>query len=362
MESAPAFRLNETQATNSISSAFFSKPPPHCYAIQTVAPDYVDRASVQWTFGCLYAIIWIFGIIGNLTVLYMVAERRVNFTVRTVFIVSLACSDLLMGFTSLPVTAVTIFTRIWVFTDFLCYIIGFLQAVSIFVSSFTLIFIAVDRYYLICYPHSVKITYEKARVAIVAFWSFGALLAIPMSAFQRIEELEEGNLEICGRVCVEQWPGSWTWGRRAYGIAVLLLQYALPLILCSLLYAKISFRILKQYSGRLASQSTMSAEFATRSMLRRRRTNRMMAAMVVSFVLTWCPFNLVNLVRDFDMFEYFLHWRYFTLTFAVAHLIAMTSMICNPVIYSWFNYRFRKAVKNFLNNQSNFERTATTLL
>lgn len=80
-----------------------------CIPVQVAAPDMVDEPVVQTTLGFFYALIWFCGVLGNITVLYVVILRRVEFSVRTVFIISLACSDLLMGFTSLPVTAVTTF-------------------------------------------------------------------------------------------------------------------------------------------------------------------------------------------------------------------------------------------------------------
>lgn len=116
-------------------------------------PSVMDNAGIQGLFAVLYVSVWLVGVAGNGLVLGVVAvssymryrygntERlgKLNsaFPVRSVFVVSLACSDLLIAMTSLPVTAVNMFTQIWIFPDFMCYCIGFFQAFSIFQSSFT---------------------------------------------------------------------------------------------------------------------------------------------------------------------------------------------------------------------------------
>lgn len=92
-----------------------------------------------------------------------------SFTVRTVFVGSLACSDLLTSMTSLPVTAVNLFTDEWPFPAFICPGVGFLQALSIFQSSFTFTSIAVDRFILILFSDGQwAFTYKTARVVVGA--------------------------------------------------------------------------------------------------------------------------------------------------------------------------------------------------
>lgn len=120
-------------------------------------PSALNERPVQIGFGTIYALIWIFGVGGNALVLAVIAygaarearaaTRKQNsaFPVRSVFVASLASADLLVALTSLPVTAVTAFTREWIFPSFLCYCIAFFQAFSIFQSSFTLTNLAIDR-------------------------------------------------------------------------------------------------------------------------------------------------------------------------------------------------------------------------
>lgn len=70
---------------------------------------------------------------------------------------------------------------------------------------------------------------------------------------------------------------------------------------------------------------------------------RMMVCMVLSFVLAWLPLNLINLSRDFYGVS-----SLFSILFALCHVIAMTSAVWNPVIYSWFNPQLRTTIKGVL--------------
>lgn len=104
-----------------------------------------------------------------------------SFTVRTVFVGSLACSDLLTAMTSLPVTAVNLFTEVWPFPAFVCPSVGFMQAFSIFQSSFTFTAIAVDRFLVILFSDGPwAFTYRTARLVVAAT---ALLVSIVLHAF-----------------------------------------------------------------------------------------------------------------------------------------------------------------------------------
>lgn len=69
----------------------------------------------------------------------------------------------------------------------------------------------------------------------------------------------------------------------------------------------------------------------------------MMACMVLGFILAWLPLNLINLSRDFNGVS-----TWFSTIFALCHVIAMISAICNPIIYTWFNPNLRAILKSMV--------------
>ena len=76
---------------------------------------------------------------------------------------------------------------------------------------------------------------------------------------------------------------------------------------------------------------------------RKRKTNRMLIAMVSIFVCCWLPLNVTLLTLDY--WEELGDWRYFKMTFFIAHLCAMSSIVYNPFLYGWMNDNFRKEFK-----------------
>src|SRR5690242_17582498 len=83
--------------------------------------DLTNKNFVRILFGVLYFSIWLFGVSGNTLVVYVAFTKRLAFNVRSVFVLTLAFADIFVGMTSLPITAITMFTREWIFPFFLCY-------------------------------------------------------------------------------------------------------------------------------------------------------------------------------------------------------------------------------------------------
>ena len=111
-----------------------------------------------------------------------------------------------------------------------------------------------------------------------------------------------------------------------------------------------------QVSLKLADRSREKAKIRLKSFRgeeldreRKRRTNRMLIAMVTIFGASWLPLNLVNLVNDVEFeptIDWF--WTYQNLLFFFAHIVAMSSTCYNVFLYAWLNDSFRKELKRVL--------------
>jgi len=64
---------------------------------------------------------------------------------------------------------------------------------------------------------------------------------------------------------------------------------------------------------------------------RKRRTNRMLIAMVSIFVCCWLPLNVIILTSEY--FNRLIESPYFLLAFFGAHVVAMSSTVYNPFLY-----------------------------
>lgn len=77
---------------------------------------------------------------------------------------------------------------------------------------------------------------------------------------------------------------------------------------------------------------------------RKKRTNRMLIAMVVIFAICWLPLNIVHMVAEFHRSDL----RHYKVLFLSTHVIAMSSTIYNPFLYSWLNDNFRKEFQQII--------------
>ncbi|KAK6027622.1 7 transmembrane receptor [Ostertagia ostertagi] len=204
------------------------------------------------------------------------------------------------------------------------------QGGSIFVSSFTLTVIALDRCLLILKPNKEMIGYNRAVAIVVAIWVCGYALALPVGIFSRAVSYDE----LCGQM-------RWNQAGRLYGLSVLLSQFGVPALISSVCYWLISQVMSSQLERRRGH--TLLKESEEKLVNRKARANRMMIAMVLGFIFAWMPLNAINMYRDWGSFT---NKPWFSTVFALCHVSAMTSAALNPVIYSWFNPQFRRAVQS----------------
>jgi len=107
----------------------------------------------------LYIPIFIFALIGNGTVCYIVQSTPRMRTVTNYFIASLALGDILMSFFCVPSSFISLFIlNYWPFGVVLCHFVNYSQAVSVLVTAYTLVAISIDRYIAIMWPLRPRIT------------------------------------------------------------------------------------------------------------------------------------------------------------------------------------------------------------
>lgn len=113
----------------------------------TVINDYITSIpAVKAFFYCIYILIFVVGICGNVLVCYVVFRNKSMQTVTNFFITNLGLSDILLCTLAVPFTPLYQFMRKWVFGRVLCHLVPYAQGVSVYISAFTLMAIAIDRF------------------------------------------------------------------------------------------------------------------------------------------------------------------------------------------------------------------------
>lgn len=105
-----------------------------------------------------YSIIVVVSVFGNLLVCNIVARKASMRRTTYVFIANLAFSDLLMTVMNVPFNVARVLLENWPFGGFMCTFVPLVQVTSVYVSTYTMMFIAIDRYRVICKPLMPRLT------------------------------------------------------------------------------------------------------------------------------------------------------------------------------------------------------------
>lgn len=291
--------------------------------------DVTANVAVQILFCAFYIIIFVLGIFGNVLVVFVVIRNRQMHTVTNFFITNLALSDVLLCVLAVPFTPLYTFLGGWIFGNTLCHLVPYAQGVSVYISTLTLTSIAIDRFLVIIYPFHPRMRIEMCLAIIVSIWVIALLLTLPYGLYMQLE---------MPHYCEEHWPSEPF--RQIFSSFTTILQFVVPFFVIAFCYICVSIKLKNRARSKPGSK-TSKREEADRE--RKRRTNRMLIAMVVIFGVSWMPLNIVNIVDDFYAFAN--DWNYYRLCFFMSHCIAMSSTCYNPFLYAWLNDNFRKEFK-----------------
>ncbi|XP_049823428.1 neuropeptide F receptor-like [Aethina tumida] len=297
-----------------------------------------------------YGILITFGALGNTLVIIAVVRKPAMRTPRNLFILNLAIADWLLCTVTMPLTLMEILAQYFPLgnSPFLCKTIGAMQATSIFVSTISITAIALDRYQVIVYPTRESLQLCGATVILFVIWTVAFLLASPLliskSLSHHVVELESTTLIV--NFCYEDWPVQH--GRAFYSIFSLIFQYTLPIIIVSVAYIRISYKLRYRFAAGFVSSDDNTNR--NRRELRGRRlqkTNILLGSIAIIFCISWIPLNLYNLLADFSLTTSF-STQQARICYAICHMIGMSSACSNPILYGCLNENFWKEFKEIL--------------
>jgi len=298
----------------------------HCEGVEQA---FIFSFYVQLTYSMAYMIIFLVGVLGNLLVVVAVVGRPHMRTTTNMYIINMAAADILMCLVSVPLTPLSTFMDKWIFGEILCKFLPASQGTSVYMSTFTLTAIAVDRYRTIIHPFSPRPDLNKTILIITCLDVIAIMVTLPYSYFMELVNDPITN----NTICQEAWDKT---PRLFYGGFTNIMQFVFPFITIIICYSKIMIRLRERSaSGKPGSRS---AKKRLEEEARTKRTNRMLIAMVVIFGTSWFPINLINLFSDcMDLGC----WSLYYVTFFLCHVIAMSSTCYNPILYGWLNAAFR---------------------
>uniref|UniRef100_A0A8V0X2V2 Gastrin/cholecystokinin type B receptor n=1 Tax=Gallus gallus TaxID=9031 RepID=A0A8V0X2V2_CHICK len=188
----------------------------------------------------LYALIFVLSVCGNaLVVAVLLLNRRLR-TVTNSFLLSLALSDLMLALCCMPFTLIPNLMGTFVFGEAVCKLMAYLMGVSVSVSTFSLVAIAIERYSAICNPLQSRVwqTRSHACRVIASTWLFSALLMLPYAVYSTTRLLPVPGARPPLSQCTHAWPSEHV--RQAWYVLLLLVLFFIPGVVMIVAYGLIS--------------------------------------------------------------------------------------------------------------------------
>ncbi|NXF93114.1 CCKAR protein, partial [Eubucco bourcierii] len=326
-----------------------------------------------WARVLLYVLIFGLSVVGNALVVAVLALNRRLRTVTNLFLLSLALSDLLLALCCMPFTLLPSLMGTFVFGEVICKLMAYLMGVSVSVSTFSLVAIAIERHSAICHPLQARAwqTRSHACRVIAATWLCSLLLMLPYAIYSTTRAGPAGATH-----CIHDWPSEEV--RQGWYLLLLLLLFFVPGLVLAVSYGLISRELCRGLRFQLHLKGQLPAPVPTcddgdgcylqlprpgtalelrgpeaagterarvnsseAKLVAKRRVIRMLAVIVALFFLCWLPVFAANTWRAFAPRAAQRALAGTPISFI--HLLSYTSACANPLIYCFMNRRFRQA-------------------
>ncbi|XP_022104849.1 prokineticin receptor 2-like [Acanthaster planci] len=277
--------------------------------------------------------------IGNLLLCYVIYRFRRMRTTTNLLIGNLALSDFLVAVICAPLSFYQHLYQHWPFGTAMCVITNYLKFTSLYVSTNSLLAIAIDRYVIIMHPLKPRMTKCTAGVVLVCIWLVSMIVVIPTAVFTDSKTITNEWGKISSR-CGDYWTNPTL--LKAHTLFLAIVEFLMPLTIMSIAYViiakKLWFREVP--GGHVTVQQELAAESS------KRKTLRMLIIVVALFAICWAPFYAFSIIRDFvydsatrETFGAFENAYY------IVEALAMSNSMFNTLIYIVFNANFRKYVR-----------------
>ncbi|XP_051544442.1 probable G-protein coupled receptor 19 isoform X2 [Myxocyprinus asiaticus] len=279
--------------------------------------------------GLIFGMFWVISVLGNSLVCLVIHRSRRTQSTTNYFVVSMACSDLLLSLACAPFILLQVCAGHWPLTTAACKTVRYLQHLCPGVQVYVLLSICVDRFYTIVYPLSFKVSREKAKRMILASWLFDAAFISPCLFFYG------SSSPVTQSHCDFFLPDSWD--GLAYAIAHLLFGFLVPALLILSFYQRVIRYIWRISADGRTVRRTMNIVPRTKV-----KTIKMFLMLNLMFLLTWTPFYIAQLWHPKETSGPSRQGALFFITVA---WISFSSTASKPTLYSIYNANFRRGMR-----------------
>ena len=319
-----------------------------------LGPDIEDRPEAT-AVPIVFAIIFLIGVVGNSTLVYIVLRNKSMRNTPNIFVVSLSVGDLLLLLCSVPFSSTHYTITSWPFGAFMCNLNEYMQTLSLGVSVFTLTALSGDRYIAIVHPMS-KHTGKPTMITImtvIGIWILAFVLAIPDGVTSKLEympsqpEPEDGNTTHLIAICVLYPLDFPEWYKKGHTMFRFFVFFMIPLIIIALFYALMA-QILIVSSREMPCEATKNSvmnQQQKRQVQARVKVAKVVMSFVLIFVICWLPRHIYILWYNYSTEEYNMFWHVFKITsFCLTYIYSCV----NPYALYFLSSQFRKYYNRYL--------------
>ncbi|XP_030045286.1 cholecystokinin receptor-like [Microcaecilia unicolor] len=344
----------------------------------------------HWIRILLYCIIFLLSVFGNTLIIVVLMMNKRLRTVTNSFLLSLALSDLMMSILCMPFTLIPNLMGNFIFGEAICKIMAYFMGLSVSVSTFSLVAIAIERYSAICNPLKSRVwqTRSHAYKVIASTWILSTIIMTPYPIYNKLLPFQMKDKKSLGFQCRMVWPNDTV--QQVWYVLLLTILFFIPGVVMITAYGLITRELYrgmqfelglnkeaKVHKNGVASsmslacdegdgcyiqitkrRNTMEMSTLTPSggscsldrarinnseakLMAKKRVIRMLIVIVAMFFICWMPIFVANTWKAFDKDSAFRALTGAPISFI--HLLSYTSACVNPLIYCFMSKRFRKA-------------------
>uniref|UniRef100_A0A8C1BW42 Gastrin/cholecystokinin type B receptor n=1 Tax=Cyprinus carpio carpio TaxID=630221 RepID=A0A8C1BW42_CYPCA len=337
----------------------------------------------------LYSLVFLLSVFGNLLIIVVLIVNKRMRTVTNSFLLSLAISDLMMAIFCMPFNLIPSLLEDFIFGSVMCKTVAYFMGISVSISTFSLVAIAIERYSAICNPLKSRAwqTRSHAYKVIAATWVLSVGIMVPYPVFSVLVPFNKLD-NITAHMCRLDWPISQV--EQTWYVLLLFILFFIPGVVMIIAYGLISRELYRgiQFeleqkkdssdvknglnsalsSGRdesdgcyiqvpkkppamelsaLTTSGTVKVDrprsnTSEAKLIAKKRVIRMLIIIVAMFFVCWMPLYSANTWKAFDQNSAQSALSGAPISFI--QLLSYTSACVNPIIYCFMNTRFRKAL------------------
>uniref|UniRef100_A0A8C8VJN9 G-protein coupled receptors family 1 profile domain-containing protein n=1 Tax=Pelusios castaneus TaxID=367368 RepID=A0A8C8VJN9_9SAUR len=284
-------------------------------------------------FSTLYCLLFVFGLVGNILVIYVLIACKKLTSMTDVYLLNLAISDLLFVF-SLPFLVHYTLVQ-WTFGNAMCKIICGIYYTGFYSSIFFITVMGIDRYLAIVHAvYALKVRTNILSIVIsLTLWSVAILASVP-----NVLSIQQFNEEDVLKCVPHSQNGIINW-KLLTNSTVNILGLIIPLAILIFCYSCI-LKNLQRCRNR-----------------NKYRAMKLVFVVVVVFFLFWVPFNtalFLDSLRSLHIIDSCNMNQNIDLALHVTEIISFIHCCMNPVIYAFVGEKFKKYLYEIIRKQARF--------